>query len=213
MRRQEMATRKLPFWMTVIFLILLMGCATPQPKIPVDEFSVEPGTSVALKGKTYKLIGKPISVGKTIPSVELRDANTMAKVDLSSMRGSVLFLSIVPSLDTAVCEAQTHYLGEEGDQLSPEIKRIVISRDTPFAQKRFAKEAKLADLQYLSDYGDASFGKATGLLIDDLMLLARSVILVDREGKVRYIQVVPEITHLPDMERAFHKAEELQREG
>jgi thiol peroxidase len=213
MRRQEMATRKLPFWMTVIFLILLMGCATPQPKIPVDEFSVEPGTSVALKGKTYKLIGKPISVGETIPSVELRDANTMAKVDLSSMRGSVLFLSIVPSLDTAVCEAQTHYLGEEGDQLSPEIKRIVISRDTPFAQKRFAKEAKLTDLQYLSDYGDASFGKATGLLIDDLMLLARSVILVDREGKVRYIQVVPEITHLPDMERAFHKAEELQREG
>ena len=199
--------------MLAIFVILFMGCATTQPKIPVDEFSVEPGTSVALKGKTYKLIGKPISVGETIPSVELRDANTMAKVDLSSMRGSVLFLSIVPSLDTAVCEAQTHYLGEEGDQLSPEIKRIVISRDTPFAQKRFAKEAKLTDLQYLSDYGDASFGKSTGLLIDDLMLLARSVILVDREGKVRYIQVVPEITHLPDMERAFHKAEELQREA
>ena len=208
-----MVTRKLPFWMTVIFLILLMGCATTQPKIPIDELSVEPGTSVTLKGKTYKLIGKPISVGETIPSVELRDANTMAKVDLSSMRGSVLFLSIVPSLDTAVCEAQTHYLGEEGDQLSPEIKRIVISRDTPFAQKRFAKEAKLTDLQYLSDYADASFGKSTGLLIDDLMLLARSVILVDREGKVRYIQVVPEITHLPDMERAFHKAEELQREA
>ena len=208
-----MVTRKLPFWMTVIFLILLMGCATTQPKIPIDELSVEPGTSVTLKGKTYKLIGKPISVGETIPSVELRDANTMAKVDLSSMRGSVLFLSIVPSLDTAVCEAQTHYLGEEGNQLSPEIKRIVISRDTPFAQKRFAKEAKLTDLQYLSDYGDASFGKSTGLLMDDLMLLARSVILVDREGKVRYIQVVPEITHLPDMERAFHKAEELQREA
>ena len=208
-----MNTKRLSFLMLAIFVILFMGCATTQPKIPVDEFSVEPGTSVALKGKTYKLLGKPISVGETIPSVELRDANTMAKVDLSSMRGSVLFLSIVPSLDTAVCEAQTHYLGEEGDQLSPEIKRIVISRDTPFAQKRFAKEAKLTDLQYLSDYGDASFGKSTGLLMDDLMLLARSVILVDREGKVRYIQVVPEITHLPDMERAFHKAEELQREG
>ena len=208
-----MNTKRLSFLMLAIFVILFMGCATTQPKIPVDEFSVEPGTSVALKGKTYKLLGKPISVGETIPSVELRDANTMAKVDLSSMRGSVLFLSIVPSLDTAVCEAQTHYLGEEGDQLSPEIKRIVISRDTPFAQKRFAKEAKLTDLQYLSDYGDASFGKSTGLLIDDLMLLARSVILVDREGKVRYIQVVPEITHLPDMERAFHKAEELQREA
>ena len=207
-----MLTRKLPFWMIAIFLISLIGCATTQPNIPVDEFSVQPGTSVALKGQSFKLLGTPIAVGKTLPSVELRDADTMAKVDLSSMRGSVLFLSVVPSLDTAVCEAQTHYLGEEGDKLSPEIKRITISRDTPFAQKRFAKEAKLTDLQYLSDHGDASFGRSTGLLIDDLMLLARSVILVDREGKVRYIQVVPEITHLPDMKRAFQKAEELQGE-
>ena len=198
--------------MIAIFLISLIGCATTQPNIPVDEFSVQPGTSVALKGQSFKLLGTPIAVGKTLPSVELRDADTMAKVDLSSMRGSVLFLSVVPSLDTAVCEAQTHYLGEEGDKLSPEIKRITISRDTPFAQKRFAKEAKLTDLQYLSDHGDASFGRSTGLLIDDLMLLARSVILVDREGKVRYIQVVPEITHLPDMKRAFQKAEELQGE-
>jgi len=208
-----MITRKLPFLMMVIFLSLLIGCATTQTNIPVDEFSVEPGTSVALKGQSFKLLGTPITVGKTLPSVELRDANTMAKIDLSTMRGSVLFLSIVPSLDTPVCDAQTHYLGEEGDKLSPEIKRITISRDTPFAQKRFAKEAKLTNLQYLSDHGDASFGRSTGLLIDDLMLLSRSVILVDREGKVRYIQVVPDITHLPDMEKAFQKAEELQGEA
>ena len=208
-----MVTNKNPFWIIAIFLSLLIGCATSQPNIPVDEFSVEPGTSVALKGNSFKLLGKPITVGKTFPSVELRDANTMAKVDLSTMRGSVLFLSIVPSLDTAVCDAQTHYLGEEGDKLSPEIRRITISRDTPFAQKRFAEEAKLTNLQYLSDHGDASFGRSTGLLIDDLMLLSRSVILVDKKGTVRYIQVVPEITHLPDMEKAFQKAEELQSEA
>lgn len=208
-----MNIKKLPFLMTVIFLSLLIGCATTQTNIPVDEFSVEPGTSVSLKGQSFKLLGTPITVGKTLPSVELRAANTMAKVDLSTMRGSILFLSIVPSLDTPVCDAQTHYLGEEGDKLSPEIKRITISRDTPFAQKRFAKEAKLTDLLYLSDHGDASFGRSTGLLIDDLMLLSRSVILVDREGKVRYIQVVPDVTHLPDMEKAFQKAEELQGEA
>ena len=208
-----MVTRKLHYLMMAIFLGLLMGCATTQPNIPVDELSVEPGTSVELKGQSFKLLGTPIAVGKTLPSVELRDANTMAKVDLSTMRGSVLFLSIVPSLDTPVCDVQTHYLGEEGDKLSPEIKRIIISRDTPFAQKRFAKEAKLTDLQYLSDHGDASFGRSTGLLLDDLMLLSRSVILVDRAGMVRYIQVVTDITHLPDMERAFQKAEELQGEA
>ena len=190
-------------------MMLLSGCAQRRPDIPVDEGSIEPGSSVAMKGKPFKLLGTPIAVGDTLPSVKLRDATTMEKVDLSTMRGSILFLSIVPSLDTAVCDAQTHYLGEQGDKLPQQIKRITISRDTPFAQKRFAKEAKLTDLQYLSDHGEAAFGRSTGLLIDDLMLLSRSVILVDREGKVRYIQVVPDITHLPDMERAFEKAEEF----
>ena len=204
-----MISRKTLLIILPVFMMLLLGCGQTRPTIPVDEGSIEPGSSVAMKGKPFKLLGTPIAVGDTLPSVQLRDATTMEKVDLSTMRGSILFLSIVPSLDTPVCDAQTHYLGEQGDKLPQQIKRITISRDTPFAQKRFANEAKLTDLQYLSDHGEAAFGRSTGLLIDDLMLLSRSVILVDREGKVRYIQVVPDITHLPDMERAFEKAEEL----
>ena len=204
-----MISRKTLLIILPVFMMLLLGCGQTRPTIPVDEGSIEPGSSVAMKGKPFKLLGTPIAVGDTLPSVQLRDATTMEKVDLSTMRGSILFLSIVPSLDTPVCDAQTHYLGEQGDELPQQIKRITISRDTPFAQKRFAKEAKLTDLQYLSDHGEAAFGRSTGLLIDDLMLLSRSVILVDREGKVRYIQVVPDITHLPDMETAFEKAEEL----
>jgi len=204
-----MISRKTLLIILPVFMMLLLGCGQTRPTIPVDEGSIEPGSSVAMKGKPFKLLGTPIAVGDTLPSVQLRDATTMEKVDLSTVRGSILFLSIVPSLDTPVCDAQTHYLGEQGDELPQQIKRITISRDTPFAQKRFAKEAKLTDLQYLSDHGEAAFGRSTGLLIDDLMLLSRSVILVDREGMVRYIQVVPDITHLPDMERAFEKAEEL----
>jgi thiol peroxidase len=144
--------------------------------------------------------------------VNLVDAMTMKDVDLSKERGAVLFLSIVPSIDTVVCEEQTHYLGEEGEKLPKEIRRITISRDTPFAQKRFAKEAKLTNLQYLSDYKEGEFGKATGLLIEKPLLLARSVVLADKKGTIRYIQVVPEITRLPDMEKAFQKAIELNRE-
>jgi thiol peroxidase len=136
---------------------------------------------------------------------------TMKNVDLSKEEGSILLLSIVPSLDTPVCEEQTHYLGEKGKKLPKSVKRIVISRDTPFAQKRFAKEAKLTDLQYLSDYKQGDFGRSTGLLTEGLMLLARSVILVDKQGIVRYIQVVPEMTHLPDMDKAFEKAIELAK--
>jgi len=177
----------------------------------MDWASSQPGTQVSYRGNPVKLLGSPVSVGKPLPSAEVVDAMTMKEMDLSKERGSVLLLSIVPSLDTAVCEEQTHYLGEKGDRLPGNVRRIVISRDTPFAQKRFAKEAKLTDLQYLSDYKQGDFGRSTGLLIDGSMLLARSVIIVDKEGTVRYIQVVPEMSHLPDMEKAFEKAIELAK--
>jgi thiol peroxidase len=192
---------------------LTFGCATTQPKIPVDVTSAHPGDQVNFRGKPFKLLGTPISVGKFLPSVELVDAMTMNSVNLSNERGSVLLLSIVPSLDTPVCEEQTHYLGEKGNVLPSSVKRIVISRDTPFAQKRFLKEAKLTNLQYLSDYKQGDFARATGLLTEGLMLFARSIIIVDRQGLVQYIQVVPELSHLPDMNKAFEKATDLAREG
>ncbi len=193
------------------FALLVFGCATTQPKIPMDMASAQPGDQVTFQGKPVKLLGSPISVGKPLPSVDLVDAMTMSDVDLSKERGSVLLLSIVPSLDTPVCDAQTHYLGEKGNDLSPTVKRIVISRDTPFAQKRFAKEAKLTNLQYLSDYKQGDFARGTGLLTEGMTLFARSVIVVDRRGIVRYIQVVPEMTHLPHMDKAFEKAAELAK--
>ncbi len=195
----------------VCLAVLAFGCGATAPKIPVEKGSVDPGSSVARGEKRFKLLGNPVSVGKPLPSVLLVDATVMKDVDLSQEKGSVLFLSIVPSLDTPVCDAQTHYLGEQGATLPSSIRRITISRDTPFAQKRFAKEAKLTEIQYLSDYKEGAFGRASGLLTEGSMLLARSVILVDRAGVVRYIQVVPELTHLPDMETAFQKALELAK--
>jgi thiol peroxidase len=194
-------------------MFLVFGCATTQPKIPIDMASVQPGTQVAFKGKPINLLGSPITVGKPLPSVELVDAMSMSNVDLSKEKGSVLLLSVVPSLDTPVCEEQTHYLGEKGNEVPKSVKRIVISRDTPFAQKRFAKEGKLTSLQYLSDYKQGDFARSTGLLTEGLMLFARSVIVVDKQGIVRYIQVVPEMSHLPNMDKAFERAIELAREG
>ncbi len=191
---------------------MIVACATTKPDIPFDRETAQPGTQVNFRGKPMKLLGEPVVVGKPLPSVELLDTLTMKDVDLSKERGSVLFLSIVPSLDTPVCEAQTHYLGEEGGKLPTRVKRIVISRDTPFAQKRFSTEARLGQLRYLSDYKQGDFGRATGLLTEGLMLLSRSVVIVDKKGIVQYIQVVPEMTHLPDMDKAFEKAMELAKQ-
>ncbi len=209
-----MVAKNLRFFgiLPVVFLALGFGCAGFKAKIPMESTSVEPGTSITRVEERFQLLGTPISIGKPLPSVNLVDAMVMKDVDLSKEKGAVLFLSIVPSLDTPVCEEQTHYLGEEGEKLPKEIRRITISRDTPFAQKRFAKEAKLTHLQYLSDYKEGEFGRSTGLLIEKMMLLARSVVLVDKKGTIRYIQVVPVITRLPDMEKAFQKAMELNKE-
>jgi len=192
-------------------LFLLIGCAA-HIDYKVDKQSADPGGAVTLLGSQIRLTGKPLHVGSPLPSVKLLDANEQNLVDISALKGSVLFLNIVPSLDTKVCEAQTHYLGKQGNRMPPQVKRIVISRDSPFAQMRFAQEAKLEHLLYLSDQARGSFGKATGLLMqNDLMLDTRAVIVADRNGVVRYIQVVPEITYLPDMETAFQRAEELAR--
>lgn len=130
--------------------LLVLGCSTDRPNIPVDKGSASPGGAITKGGQSAKLLGKPIAVGDCLRSVTLVDAMTMKPVELSTMKGLILFLSVVPSIDTAVCEAQTHYLGEQGNKLPPQVKRITISRDTPFAQKRFAKEAKLENIQYLS---------------------------------------------------------------
>jgi len=194
-------------------LVILSGCATTGAlKPPVDTTSAIPGTSVTIQGEPHRLIGTALRVGDHLPASMLTDAYTMKKVDLSQQTGKVLLISMVPSIDTRVCEAQTHYLGEQGARLQADIERITISRDTPFAQKRFAEEARLSNITFLSDYRDGSFGRATGLMLDDSMLLARSVIVVDRKGVVRFIQVVPELSHLPDLDTAFSKAETLINE-
>lgn len=199
-------------WLALVLVAAVSACVTTSGMTGrMTSESVDPGTSVTLQGQPHKLIGQPLKVGMALPSVYLTDAATMNTVDLSAQRGSVLLLSVVTSLDTPVCEEQTHYLGEQGGKLPASVRRIVISRDTPFAQKRFAREARLESLQYLSDYKTCAFGQATGLLMENVMLLARAVILVDRQGIVRYIQVTPEVTSLPDMDAAFARASELAR--
>jgi thiol peroxidase len=196
-----------------VILAAVAGCALTPDMPPVEFDAAKPGTAVSFKGTRHLLLGNPLNKGESLPHTALVDYTTMKSVDLTAFKGNVLFLSIVPSLHTSVCEAQTHYLAEEGKQMPASVKRFVISRDTPFAQKWFARESGIKGPTYLSDYKQGDFGRATGLLVDDLMLLARSVIVVDRKGVVRYIQIVPEMTKLPHMEKAFAEAEALAAEG
>jgi len=196
----------------LLFVTILAGCATTaSTSLKINPGSVAPGTMVTARGVEQPLVGTPIAVGDKLPPTALIAAGTMEEVNLSQEKGKVLLLSIVPSIDTKVCEAQTHYLGEQGKQMPTSIERITVSRDTPFAQARFAKAAKLTNIRFLSDYKEGAFGRSLGLLLDNSRLLARAVILVDGDGVVRYIQVVPELSNLPDLERAFSEAGKLAK--
>ncbi len=190
-------------------LVFLTACAATVPEIPIDSRSIDPGTEVMRGSDSFKLLGKPLQVGDLLPAVDLFNRN-LQSVDLAGFKGDVLLISVVPSLDTQVCERQTRTLAEGVDSLPETVKRITISRDLPFAQKRFSDEVPHeGELYYLSDYAEASFGRSTGLLIDQIHLLARAVIVVDRRGIVRYLQVVPTITHLPDLQKGMEIATQL----
>ncbi len=183
--------------------ILFIGAACAHKKeMKVNTSETTPGTTVNWGGKPLKLHQGKIAIGD--------DLNALAqKTDVKfPFNNKVTVISIVPSIDTVVCEEQTHILGET-KKLKPGIDRIVLSRDLPMAQKRFAKEAKLENLSYVSDYKTASFGKTTGLLVEKSALLARGVIVVDEKGKVSYMQIVSELSELPDMDKAFEFANKL----
>jgi thioredoxin-dependent peroxiredoxin len=173
-----------------------------------DSAATGAGNTVAFRGSPLKLEGKPIKVGDTLRDAKLA-ADDLKLVSLTEGKGKVRIVSIVPSLDTKVCEQQTHYLSEKNRGIDRDVQLITVSVDTPFAQKRFAEEANIRNVTFLSDYRGGIFGRAHGLLVSDLHLLARSVMVVDKDNVIRYLQVVPEVASLPDMEKAFEEARNL----
>ena len=164
--------------------------------------------TVTLGGKPLTLTGEKLKTGNMLPTVLLPDLG-LKMVDLKSFKGKVTLLSVVPSLDTPTCDKQTHILSEENKGLDKIANLITISRDLPFAQKRFATKTKMQNITFLSDYRDAQFGKSTGLLIEENRLLARAIIILDPEGTVRYLEIVSELSKLPDMEKAMEFARSL----
>jgi thiol peroxidase len=163
---------------------------------------------VTMKGNPLTLVGKEVKVGEQAPDFEVLD-NGLAPVRLSSYRGKICILSSVPSLDTPVCDTQTRRFNQEATALSDDLAVLTISMDLPFAQARWCGAAGVDRVQTLSDHREASFGQAFGLLIAELRLLARAVFVVDREGVIRYGQIVREIAEEPDYNAALDAAKKL----
>jgi thiol peroxidase len=168
------------------------------------------GQKVLFKGSPLVLSGTGIKVGDPLREVQLTrtDLSPVGITDTKG-KGKVRIISVVPSLDTPVCEQQTHYLSEKNKGLDKMVELVTVSVDTPFAQKRCAQEAQIANVTFLSDYRDAEFGKTYGLLLNGPHILARTVMVVDAHNIVRHLQVTPELTQLPDLDEAFAVAKSL----
>ncbi len=134
------------------------------------------------------LVGKTLDVGDPAPAVELADPK-LGKVDLGALRGKLVVLSVVPSIDTHVCETQTHKVSDAIPDMPAGTVVITVSRDLPFAQGRFAQEA-MTQTQMASDYRGGAFGRAFGVEVKESGLLARSVWVIGRDGKIAYRELV-----------------------
>ncbi len=186
----------------VIVAILLAGCKENTMK--------EPKRTVTMKGNPLTLSGSEVKVGDTAPDFEVV-ANDMSVVKFSSYHGKVCIITSVPSLDTSVCDIETRRFNEEAGKLGSDVAVLTISMDLPFAQKRWCGAAGVKNVQTLSDHRDASFGKAYGVLIKELRLLARAVFVVDKNGTIRYIQIVNEVASEPNYEAALNAVKGLEK--
>jgi thioredoxin-dependent peroxiredoxin len=166
---------------------------------------LERKNAVTFKGSPLTLIGKELKVGDKAPDFTVT-AQDLSPVSLSKFKGKVCIVTSVPSLDTPVCDIMTRRFAKDAVGLGDKVAAVTVSMDLPFAQKRWCVGAEVKEMTVVSDYKDASFGKAWGLLIKELHLEARAVYVVDAAGVVRYAQVVPEMTHEPDYEAALAAA-------
>ncbi|MBM7096434.1 thiol peroxidase [Bacillus sp. H-16] len=162
---------------------------------------------VTFKEKPVTLMGSQVSVGDTAPDFTVL-ANDLSEVSLSDSKGKVRLISVVPSIDTGVCEQQTRRFNEEAAKLD-DVEILTISVDLPFAQKRWCAAEGVENLQVLSDHRDLSFGKAYGAAIEELRLLSRSIFVVDANDKITYAEYVSEVTNHPDYESALRHVTQL----
>jgi thioredoxin-dependent peroxiredoxin len=166
------------------------------------------GATILFRGTPLALSGHEVKTGDSLRAVPLTKGD-LSLVNIEESQGMVRIISVVPSLDTKVCEQQTHYLSEKNQGLDQQVHLMTISIDTPFAQDRFAKEAGIANVEFLSDFRGGEFGKSHGLLLEGPHVLARAVMVVDDKNVIRYLQVTPDLGHMPDMDQAFQFARAL----
>ena len=165
---------------------------------------MERAGATTLKGNPLTLVGPELKAGDAAPDFSLVD-NGLKPVTLKDTGTQVRIISVVPSLDTPVCDAQTKRFNEEAAKL-PDLSIITVSMDLPFAQKRWCNDFQVDKVKMLSDHKDGSFGANYGTLIKELRIESRAIFVVDRDNKVVHAEYVKEVADHPNYEAALAAA-------
>lgn len=157
---------------------------------------------VTFKGEKLTVRGNVLEAGDKAPDFTLV-ANDLSNVTMQDSAGKVRLISVVPSLDTGICDAQTRRFNEEAANLGKQVSILTVSTDLPFAQKRWCGAAGVDQVQTLSDHKDMNFGEAYGTHVKELRIEQRAIFVVDGDNMIRYVEYVPEIAQHPDYEAAL----------
>jgi thiol peroxidase len=162
-----------------------------------------PGATT-LRGNPLTVLGPALKPGDKAPDFKAVD-DSLKDVNLAGTGTGVRIFSVVPSLDTPVCDAQTKRFNEEAGKL-PDVKMYTFSMDLPFAQKRWCGAYGVDHVKMVSDHRDGSFGQAYGTLIKDLRIMSRAIFVVDKNNVIRHAEYVKEVADHPDYEAALAAA-------
>jgi thiol peroxidase len=171
--------------------------------------------AVTFKGNPLTLVGEAVTLGAPAPDFALATFGPggMQQIRKGDLLGKPAFISVVPSLDTPVCQTQTKTFNRRLAALGDRVHALTVSLDLPFAMNRFCGAEQITAMRNGSDYMDRSFGTSWGVLIDELKILARAVFVLDADGVVRYAQVVKEVAEEPDYDAAIAALEKLAKAG
>jgi thiol peroxidase len=165
---------------------------------------MERAGATTLKGNPLTLVGPALKPGDKAPDFSMVD-NGLKAVTLADTGSTVRIFSVVPSLDTPVCDAQTKRFNEEAASL-PGVEIYTVSMDLPFAQKRWCGAFAVDKVKMLSDHKDGSFGASWGTLIKELRIESRAIFVLNKDNSVRYVEYVKEVADFPNYDAALAAA-------
>ena len=164
---------------------------------------------ITFGGDKVTLEGKEIKVGDVAPSFKAVNKD-LSDFNSEDLKGKIVVYSVAPSIDTPVCALQATTFNEEATKLSDDVKIVTVTVDLPFAQERFCSVKGIDNADIVSDYRYKEFGQKFGFMIEELQLLARGVVIVDRDGKVQYVEYVPEVTNDVNFDKALEEVKKLK---